>query len=287
MSTGQFEATPVVLNGILYVTGPQNHAWAIDGSTGKQIWQYQRALPAGLKVCCGPVNRGFAVYGDQLFMTTLDAHLLALDPKDRQGHLGRRARRLQARLREHRRAARRQGQADRRHGRRRVRQPRLHRRVRAGNRQAHLALLDHSRSRRTGQRDLAGRMCSSAAASPTWVTGTYDADLNTVYWGTGNPNPDWDGDSRPGDNLYAASVVALDPDTGKLKWHFQYTPHDTHDWDANQTPVLADLHDQRTAAQGADAGEPQRLPLHARPDERQVHQRVGVCQPELGVGVHP
>jgi alcohol dehydrogenase (cytochrome c) len=77
--------------------------------------------------------------------------------------------------------------------------------------------------------------------APTWVTGTYDPELNTLYWGTGNPNPDWDGDSRPGDNLYAASLVALDADTGKLKWHFQFTPHDTHDWDANQVPVLADL----------------------------------------------
>ncbi|MGC4084180.1 MAG: PQQ-binding-like beta-propeller repeat protein [Vicinamibacterales bacterium] len=80
--TGQFEATPVVLNGILYVSGPQNHAWAIDGKTGKQIWHYQRLLPAGLKVCCGPVNRGFAIYGNKLFMTTLDAHLLALNPAD-------------------------------------------------------------------------------------------------------------------------------------------------------------------------------------------------------------
>ena len=73
------------------------------------------------------------------------------------------------------------------------------------------------------------------------MTGTYDPDLNLIYWGTGNPNPDWDGDSRPGDNLYAAAVIALDADTGKLKWHFQFTPHDTHDWDANQVPVLADV----------------------------------------------
>jgi alcohol dehydrogenase (cytochrome c) len=65
--------------------------------------------------------------------------------------------------------------------------------------------------------------------------------LNLLYWGVGNPNPDWDGESRPGDNLYTGSLIALDPDTGTLKWHFQYTPHDTHDWDANEVPVLADL----------------------------------------------
>jgi alcohol dehydrogenase (cytochrome c) len=77
--------------------------------------------------------------------------------------------------------------------------------------------------------------------APTWVTGTYDPETNTLYWGTGNPNPDWDGDIRPGDNLYAASLLALDPDTGKMKWHYQFTPHDTHDWDSNQVPVLGEV----------------------------------------------
>jgi alcohol dehydrogenase (cytochrome c) len=76
---------------------------------------------------------------------------------------------------------------------------------------------------------------------PTWLTGTYDPAANLLYWGTGNPNPDWDGQVRPGDNLYTDALVALDPDTGTLKWHFQFTPHDTHDWDANEVPVLADL----------------------------------------------
>ena len=76
---------------------------------------------------------------------------------------------------------------------------------------------------------------------PTWLSGTYDPALNLVYWGTGNPNPDWDGEVRPGDNLYSDSLLALDPDTGKMKWYFQFTPHDTHDWDANEVPVLADL----------------------------------------------
>ena len=77
--------------------------------------------------------------------------------------------------------------------------------------------------------------------APTWVTGSYDPDLNLLYWGTGNPDPDWDGDMRAGDNLYAASLLALNPDDGTLKWYYQFTPHDTHDWDANQVPVLADL----------------------------------------------
>jgi alcohol dehydrogenase (cytochrome c) len=76
---------------------------------------------------------------------------------------------------------------------------------------------------------------------PTWLTGTYDPTLNLLYWGTGNPNPDWDGETRPGDNLYTGSLVALDPDTGTLKWYYQFTPHDTHDWDANEVPVLAEI----------------------------------------------
>ena len=77
----KFEATPVVIDGVMYVTGPLNHAWAIDARSGRQIWHYQRQLPQGLKVCCGMVNRGFAVYGDRLFMGTLDAHFIALEMK--------------------------------------------------------------------------------------------------------------------------------------------------------------------------------------------------------------
>src|SRR5476651_932787 len=77
----KFEATPIVIDGVMYVTGSLNHAWAIDGRTGRQIWQYRRALPEGLKVCCGLVNRGFAVYHDRLFMVTLDAHFVALEMK--------------------------------------------------------------------------------------------------------------------------------------------------------------------------------------------------------------
>jgi alcohol dehydrogenase (cytochrome c) len=74
----------------------------------------------------------------------------------------------------------------------------------------------------------------------TWLTGAYDPELNLLYWTTGNPAPDWNGDVRPADNLYTCSLLALDPDTGERRWHFQYTPHDTHDWDANQIPILVD-----------------------------------------------
>ena len=74
----------------------------------------------------------------------------------------------------------------------------------------------------------------------TWLTGSYDHELGLLYWMTGNPAPDWNGDLRPGDNLFTCSILALDPNTGEMRWYFQFTPHDTHDWDANQIPVLLD-----------------------------------------------
>lgn len=236
----KFEATPIVIDGTLYVTGALNHAWAIDGRTGKQIWHYQRKLPEGLKVCCGMVNRGFAVYGDRLFMVTLDAHFVALEMKTgkviydvemapvKDGFAG-----TGAPL---------------------VVKDKVIAGI-AGGEYANRGFLD-AYDPMTGARvwrfytipapDEPGSDTWTGdiwkrGGGPTWLTGTYDPATNLLYWGTGNPNPDWDGESRPGANLYTDSLVALDADTGTLKWHFQFTPHDTHDWDANEVPVLADL----------------------------------------------
>ena len=236
----KFEATPIVLDGVLYITGPLNHAWAIDARTGKQIWHYQRQLPQGLKVCCGMVNRGFAIYGDRLFMGTLDAHFLALEMKT-----GKVIYDIEM-------APAKDGFAAT--GAPLVIKDKVIAGV-AGGEFANRGFLDAynpmtgervwrfytipapgEKGSETWQGDIWAR-----GGGPTWLTGTYDPQLNLLYWGVGNPNPDWDGESRPGDNLYTGSLVALDPDTGTLKWHFQYTPHDTHDWDANEVPVLADL----------------------------------------------
>jgi alcohol dehydrogenase (cytochrome c) len=238
--TGNFQATPIVLDGVLYFTGANNNAWAVDARTGKQIWSYRRQLPAGLKVCCGPVNRGFAVWGDRLYMTTLDAHLVAFEMKT-----GKVVWDVEL--------------ADYNLGYASTVAPLV---VKdklivgiAGGEYANRGFLD-AYDPITGERKwrfwtvpAKGEPGSETwpedvlerGGAPTWLTGTYDPELNLIYWGTGNPNPDWDGSHRQGDNLYAASVIALNPDTGKLAWHFQYTPHDTHDWDANQVPVLADL----------------------------------------------
>jgi alcohol dehydrogenase (cytochrome c) len=236
----KFEATPIVVDGTLYITGALNHAWAVDGRTGRQIWHYQRTLPSGLKVCCGMVNRGFAIYRDRLFMATLDAHFVALDMKS-----GKELFDIEMEKPE-------RGFAG-------TGAPLI---VRdkvivgiAGGEFANRGFLDAydpmtgarlwrfytvpapgEKGAETWPHDLLAR-----GGGPTWLTGTYDPTLNLLYWGTGNPNPDWDGESRPGDNLYTGSLVALDPDTGTLRWHYQFTPHDTHDWDANEIPVLADL----------------------------------------------
>lgn len=235
-----FEASALVVDGIIYYSGPLNNAWAINAKTGKQVWAYKRTLPQGLKVCCGPVNRGFAAYGDKVFMTTLDAHLMAFEMKT-----GKVVWDIEL--------------ADYKLGYASTPAPLV---VNgklivgiAGGEFANRGFLD-AYDPATGARvwrfwtvPAPGEPGSETwpedvlerGGAPTWLTGTFDPESNTIFWGTGNPNPDWDGDSRPGDNLYAASLIALDADTGKLKWHFQFTPHDTHDWDANQVPVLATL----------------------------------------------
>jgi alcohol dehydrogenase (cytochrome c) len=238
----KFEATPIVIDGTLYVTGPLDHAWAIDGRTGEEIWHYQYRLPPQqeLHVCCGLVNRGFAVYGDRLFKTTLDAHLVALDRETgeviwdveladhRQGYAGTGAPLI------------------------------VDGKVVVGVAGGEFAIrgfidaydpVDGSRMWRFNTIPGPGEPGSETwpeevldrGGGPTWLTGTYDPDLNLIYWGVGNPNPDWYGANREGDNLYANALVALDADTGELRWYYQFTPHDEHDWDANQIPVLAEV----------------------------------------------
>ena len=237
-----FEGTPLLLDGVLYVTGNNNTAWAINVRTGEQIWRYRRNLPPGLTYgSANASNRGFAALGDLLFMGTLDAHLLALD---------------------------------RRTGKLVWDQTVENFKVGYAITQAPLIVKDKiiigiaggdiptrgfvdAYNAKTGERawrfytiPARGEPGSETWSDPdvlprgggaTWQTGSYDPELNLLYWGVGNPNPDYFGDDRKGDNLYTASLIALDADTGKLRWHFQFTPHDLHDWDSNHVPVLADL----------------------------------------------
>ena len=238
-----FEATPLALDGVLYVTGSNNFAWAIDARTGRPFWQYRRELPADLTYgASAPVNRGFAILGDRLFMVTLDAHLLAFD------------RRSGAILWD-------TVLADYRIGYSATLAPLI---VDdkvivgiSGGEYPTRGFLD-AYNPQTGERiwrfytvPAPGEPGSETwPASPevlarggggTWMTGSYDPELNLLYWGTGNPNPDYWGAARLGDNLYTNSLVAIDADTGRLRWHYQFTPHDTHDWDSNHVPVLASI----------------------------------------------
>ena len=237
------ENTPLVVDGTLYVTGNNNQAWAIDSRTGRPIWNYRRRLPPNFiaSVCCGPVNRGFAILGDRLYMGTLDSHLVALDRKTgaviwdvEVGDLKKANAITAAPL---------------------VIKDKVIIGV-AGGDFSTRGYLD-AYNAQTGERvwrfniiPMPGEPGSDSwpnaevaarGGGSVWVTGSYDPALNLVYYGTGNPNPDYYGDDREGDNLYTCSLVALDVDSGKLKWHYQFTPHDVHDWDSAHVPVQADL----------------------------------------------
>jgi alcohol dehydrogenase (cytochrome c) len=237
-----FEATPLVVDGVIYLTGPNGNAWAIDARTGRQFWRYRRPNLPDLTAGAGyPVNRGFAALGGQLFMVTLDAHVVSLDMKT--GAVV-----WDSIL------------ADYKNGYAATPAPLVVKDkviVGSSGGEGPTRGFIQAFDARTGKPlwrfytiPNPGEKGSETWPSPdamirgggaAWVTGSYDPELNLVYYGTGNPNPDYYGTERKGDNLYTCSIVALDADTGQLKWHYQFTPHDTHDWDSNHIPVLADV----------------------------------------------
>src|SRR4029453_3070669 len=233
------EGTPVVVNGVMYVTSV-NEAIALDARTGREIWHYSRPRTQGLAGdAASGINRGVAVLGDRVFMVTDNAHLIALDRAtgkllwdvemaDSRQNYGATGAPL-------------------------VVNDLVISGVSGGD-EGIRGFVDAYRAStgahvwrfwtvpapgQPGSETWIGRAIEHGCAA-TWLTGTYDPDARLLYWPTGNPCPDYNGDERKGDNLYSASVVALDPDTGKLRWHYQFTPHDLHDWDANETPVLVD-----------------------------------------------
>lgn len=239
MHRTKVETTPIVVDGIMYVTRPPSDVIALDAETGRELWTFEYKLSTRVYTCCGEVNRGLAILGSTLFVTTLDAKLIALDAR-----------------------------SGRTVWKRDIANPGLNYTATAaplavkdkvivgiggaeGGIRGFLDAYDAKTGERAwrfwtipapgepGSETWGGDSWQHGGAS-TWITGSYDPELNLVYWGTGNPGPDYNGDARPGDNLYSCSLLALDPDTGKLKWHFQFTPHDTRDWDATQVPVLLD-----------------------------------------------
>jgi alcohol dehydrogenase (cytochrome c) len=238
-TTEKVETTPLVVDGVMYLTQPPNDVIALDPETGRPFWRYRRVLPTPINVCCGQVNRGLAMLGDRLFMGAVDGFLVALD--SRTGSVV-----WEVEV------------ADRRTGHSLTAAPlALKDKIIVGvaggeyGIRGFLDAYDPQTGRRLwrfytipgpgepGHETWEGDSWKTGGG-PTWVTGSYDPELNLIYWGTGNPSPDWNGEVRKGDNLYSSSVIALDADTGKLKWYFQFTPHDVHDWDAVQIPVLVD-----------------------------------------------
>lgn len=237
----KFETTPLVVDGIMYLTRPENDIFALDAETGRTLWTYSHRNPPVTYNCCGRVNRGLAILGDRLFMNTLDMHVLAVDAKS-----GREL--WKTKIFDYKAAG---GYAST--GAPLVVKDKLIVGM-AGGEHGVSGFLD-AYDTETGERlwrfhtipqpgeanfgTWAGDSWKTGGAA-TWNNGSYDPELNLLYWGVGNPWPDYNGDFRKGDNLYSGSVIALDADTGKLKWHFQFTPHDLHDWDATQIPVLLD-----------------------------------------------
>jgi alcohol dehydrogenase (cytochrome c) len=234
------EGTPVVIAGVMYVTGP-NQVYALDATNGREVWRYAQPRTEGLvgDPAIG-LNRGVAVRGDLLFTVTDHAHVIALnrftgqlvwgtEMADSYEHYGAVAAPLvvdnlviagvsagDTGLR---------GFLDAYH-------------ADTGERAWRFWTIPgpgEPGSETWGDPAVMARGCGA-----TWLTGSYDAELDLLYWSTGNPCPDLNGERRPGDNLYTNSVVALKPQTGELDWYFQFTPHDTHDWDAQEPLLLID-----------------------------------------------
>ncbi len=239
-SIEKFEATPLVVDGVMYLTQAPNDIVALDAASGEIKWIYSYSPSREAKPCCGRVNRGVAILGNSIFMATIDAHLVAVNARDGKLLWDKELAKAEA-----------------------------------GYAMTHAPLIikdkvivgvaggeygirgfiaayqaaDGSEAWRfntvpgpgePGHETWKGDTWKTGGAS-VWMTGSYDADLNLTYWGIGNPGPDLNADLREGDNLYSNCVVALDADTGKIKWHFQFTPHDVWDYDSVQVPVLADM----------------------------------------------
>ena len=254
-NAGHLQMTPVVVGGMMYVTAP-NLCFALDAGTGRQIWKYEVPGPKeGSKAAIkntGP-NRGVGVAGDRLFMETYSAHLIALnrftgellwdspiaDPG--QNYFATSAPLPAGDL--------------------------VISGVGGGEHGANgfVAAFDQATGKEAwrfwavpkrgepGAETWKGSELDHGGA-PTWFTGSYDPELDTVYWPTGNPSEEYNGDNRPGDNLYSDCILALDRKTGKLKWHYQFTPHDLWDWDSTETSVVINAEWQ---------GKQRKLLLHA------------------------
>ena len=248
-STYAWEASPIIVDGVMFVSGWDGQLWAIDGANGKELWRYKHASPFDVSLCCGNVNRGVAVADGLVFMTTLNAHIIALDAETGKKVWD-------------------QTYGDVRAGESATVAPLIVKdMVIVGSSGGEFGVRGHTDAFKlaTGERvwrcymvpkpgepgsetwPADGEAWQRGGAN-CWVTPTYDPGLNLLYYGTGNPCPDFDGEVREGDNLFTDSGVAVDADTGEIRSHFQYTPHDLWDYDSTMEHILFDLDGQKLAA---------------------------------------
>jgi alcohol dehydrogenase (cytochrome c) len=223
--TAEIKSSPLVVDGIMYFTLPEN-VWAVDARSGHEVWHYQHPKSQGEHIG----HRGVAMYKGSIYFLAPDAYLVSLNAKD--GSV-----RWKVQV------------ADVAKGYWTSMAPLVvGNHVLVGvsgdfdNLTGYLRAIDADTGAQQWQWNSTPPTGTpnETTGGMTWMTGTYDPELNLVYWGTGNPTPVLNGSTRPGDDLYTCSIVALNPDTGKLAWAFQPSPHDTHDWDAVETPVLVD-----------------------------------------------
>ena len=239
-ATYAFEATPIVVDGVMFVTGYDGYVWALDAVTGRLLWQYRHAIPLDVPLCCGNVNRGVAVAEGKVFATTENGHLVALDASSgtpvwdkpfvdiRAGESATIAPLVVKDL------------------------------VIVGSSGAEYGVRGHIDAFRLESGERVWRRYTipkpgepgsetwqdkeksawQRGGGAAWITGSYDPELDLLYWGTANPGPDFDGSVRPGENLYTNSVLALDPDDGTIRWHYQWTPHDVWDYDGVNENIL-------------------------------------------------
>jgi alcohol dehydrogenase (cytochrome c) len=238
------EATPLFVDGVIYLSTSWNHIFAVDAHTGDELWHYKRRLPEKLNFCCGPVNRGVAILDGTLYMATLDAHLVALDAQTGRARWDVEMGKIEDNLS--------------------ATSPpliignRVLVGIAGGDYQSRgfidaydaktgqrawrfYTIPENEKESATHRHDPADHDSTKLGGGGAWMTGSYDPELNLVYWGTGNPYPDYDGDAREGNNLYTDCVVALKPESGELVWHYQFTPHDVWDYDGVNEMVLVNL----------------------------------------------
>jgi alcohol dehydrogenase (cytochrome c) len=246
-ATYSFVAAPIVVDGVMFVSGWDGLVWALDAATGQLLWQYKYAIPLDTPLCCGNVNRGVAVAQGKVVVATANGHLVALDAVTG-------------------RPVWQQAFVDVRAGESATVAPLVVKHlVLVGNSGAeygvrgHLDAFDLETGRRVWRRYTVPQPGEPGAETwqgeawargggSAWITGTYDPELNLVYWGTGNPSPVFDGAARPGANLYTSSVLALNPDDGTIRWHYQWTPHDLWDYDGVNENILFDQGGRRLLA---------------------------------------